>query len=776
MKLPFRTNPERDAFSIPRSVQRSIPIRCVHVDGIFEVGGKFSKTWRFFDIDYKIASHEKQESIFNAYCAFLNALPVDATAKLTLFNRNIDRQAFREAMLLPYCDDGKDQYRAECNALLLSKAADSNNLIQEKYLTISTEKRNIEEARAFFNRVRADVASGFAHLDARIRDVNLNERLRLFHDFFRPGEEQDFLFDLSSFQRRGHDFRDAIVPECLTFRRSHYEMGERVGRVLFLRDYGNSIKDDMITSLMDFPRSMILSIDIVPLGMSSALRIAERAMMSADANATNIRRRQFQRQDFDTNMPYHTAQMQRVGEDYMDDLTERDQHMMFGLVTLTHLADSMEQLDQDTESLKARAGNNCQFATLCYQQEDGFNTVLPYGLRRIDAVRTLTTRSTAILMPFRTQEIQHKKGLYYGINAVSHNLIILNRKTLMNGNGFIIGVSGGGKSLLTKLEILLHALTDQDCIIIVDPEREYGELVRALGGEIITLSPSSTNHINALDMPEGYGEIGNPLGMKLEFILSLCQQIMEPRKLDGGDRSVISRCTTNIYREYIKTYQGDPPTLRDLREDLLRQPEPVAHEIALALEMFTDGSLNHFSRQTNIDTNNRIICYDIHELGDSMKRAALLIMLDAIWNRVVRNRAANRFTHIYIDEIYLFFSKDDGASKNSASFLWECWKRCRKYYATLTGITQNVEDCLNSDSARGMIANSEFLMMLNQAPNDRAVLQELLKLSDEQMSYVKDSLPGQGLLKVGGAVVPFINELPSDTSLYRMMTTKPEEG
>ncbi|MCR5825901.1 MAG: ATP-binding protein, partial [Oscillospiraceae bacterium] len=668
MKLSFHANPKRDGFSIPRSVQQSIPIRRVHSDGIFEVGGKFSKTWRFFDIDYKIVSPEKQESLFKAYCAVLNALPTDATAKITLFNRFIDQQAFREAMLLPFQQDGLDKYRAECNANLLDKAADSNNLIQEKYLTISTQKRNLEEARAYFHRVRADIASGFAYLDARIQDVTLNERLRMLHDFFRPGEEQNFLFDLATFERRGHDFRDAIAPEHLRFLGDHYEMGGCVGRVLFLRDYGNQIKDDMITTIMDFPCSMMLSIDIVPLGMRSAIRIAEKAMMSADANATNIQRRQLQRQDYGLTTPYQTAQMQRVGESYMDDLTERDEHMMFGLVTLTHLAGDMEQLNQDTESLKARAGNNCQFATLHYQQEDGLNTVLPYGLRRIDAVRTLTTRSTAVLMPFRTQEIQHKGGLYYGINEVSHNIIVCNRKTMMNGNGFTIGVSGSGKSFAVKNEIVQHALADKDSIIIVDPEREYGDLVRALGGEVITLSASSSNYINALDMPEGYSENDKPLVMKLEFILSLCQQIMDPYALDGADKAVISRSADNIYREYTRRYQGNPPTLRDLREDLLRQNNPFARKLALALEMFTDGTLSHFSHQTNVDASNRIICYDINELGESMKRVALLVMLDAIWNRIVHNRAAGRFTHVYIDEVYLLFSKADGENKSSASF------------------------------------------------------------------------------------------------------------
>jgi len=328
--------------------------------------------------------------------------------------------------MLDYEGDGQDQYRAEYNDLLTDKAADSNNLIQEKYITISAEKKNIEEARTFFNRVHTDLTNGLARLDSAIREVNINERLRLFHDFFRPGEEQIFHFDLAETMRRGHDFKDAIAPDCLSFKKNYYEMGDVFGRVLFLRDYGSFITDDLITSLMDFPRNMMLSIDIIPMGMDDAIKMVDKVIMSVESDATRIQQRQMSKNLYLAKLPYQVEQMQKVSKEYMDDLTEHDQRIMFGLVTLTHLADSVEQLDQDTESLKSRTGN-CEFATLKYQQEDGLNTVLPYGLRRIDATRTLTTESTAVLMPFRSQEIQHTGGIYYGVNAVSHNLNASNR-------------------------------------------------------------------------------------------------------------------------------------------------------------------------------------------------------------------------------------------------------------------------------------------------------------------------------------------------------------
>lgn len=755
-----------------RSVQQSIPIKRIYKDGIFEVGGRFSKSWRFFDINYKVESYDKQMSLFLAYCAFLNSLPVNASVKVTLFNRRLNQKEFAETMLLKEQGDGLDRLRREHNEMLTDAAEGSNNLIQEKYITISAEKRNIEEARAFFNRVFADLRSGLSRMDSTICDMSINERLRLFHDFFRPGEEQEYAFDLTKTVQRGHDFKDSIAPDCFRFKKKHFEMGDQYGRVLFLRDYGSFIKDDMVTSLMDFPRNMMLSIDIDPVGMDEAIKMVDKVMMSVDSDATRWQQRQNAHNNFTANLPYYLEQARKISKEYMDDLTERDQRMMFCLVTVAHLADSVEQLEQDTESLKAQAGNNCEFATLYYQQEDGLNTVLPYGLRRIEAMRTLTTESTAVLMPFRTQEIQQRGGIYYGVNAISHNLIVCDRGQLLNGNGVIIGVSGSGKSMITKQEIAIRAMSSDHTILIIDPEREYGPLVRALGGEVITISASSDSHINALDISAEYGENkNNPLGLKSDFIMSLCEQIMGADRIDARAKSIIDRCAANVYREYIKTYQGDPPTLKELHDDLLRQKEPLAHEIALALELFTTGSLNVFAHQTNVDTNNRIICFDIHDLGENLKPIGLLVMLDAIFNRVIRNRAAKRFTHVYIDEIYLFF-----ANQYSSEFLSMCWRRFRKYYADLTGITQNVEDCLNSETARSMIANSEFLLMLNQSPNARAELANMLGMSEKQMEFVKDKPAGNGLMKVGGSFVPFINAFPKHTELYRLLSTKPGEG
>ena len=549
-----RRSAERDAFSVPRSVQKSIPIKRIYQDGVFQVSGKFSKTWRFFDVNYAVASPEKQRELFMTYCSFLNSLPIGATAKITLFNRQLNQKDFGRTLLMPMQGDRRDLYRNEYNALVLGKAAESNNLIQEKYITVSAEKKSVEEARAFFSRVGTDLTTGLSRMSSSVREITVNDRLRLLHDFYRPGEEQLFRFNLEDTMRRGHDFRDCIAPDCISFQKNHYELGDHVGRTLFLREYASFISDAMITELMDYPRNMMLSIDIIPVAMDEAVSDIRKRIMSVESDITRWQQRQNQNNNFTANIPYDLEQMRSETKEFMDDLMSRDQRMMLALVTLTHLADNLEQLDQDTEALQA---------------------------------------------------------------------------------------------------------------------------------------------------------------------------------------------------------------------------------IGRALELFTVGSLNVFSHQTNINTKSRILCFDIQDLGENLKSVGLLVMLDAIYNRVIQNRREGKYTHVYIDEIYLFFANGSGSGHSitnySSEFLYKCWKRFRKYGATLTGITQNVEECLLSNTARMMFANSEFLLMLNQATTDREQLARLLGASDTQMSYVDNAPAGHGLIKVGGAIVPFANELPKNTELYRLMSTRPGE-
>ena len=614
----------------------------------------------------------------------------------------------------------------------------------------------------------------FSQLGSKCIELEAQDRLRLIHDFYRQGEENAFTFDMIQNMRKGHSFKDFICPDNFEFEKDYFKMGNKYGRVIFLKEYASYIKDNMVAELTDLNRNMMMSIDVIPVPMDEAVREVENRRLGVETNITNWQRRQNSNNNFSAVIPYDMEQQRIESKEFLDDLTTRDQRMFICVLTMVHTADSKEQLDNDTESLLTTARKHlCQFSILKYQQMDGLNTAMPFGVRKIDTLRTLTTESLAVFMPFRVQEINHENGIYYGQNVISKNMIIADRRQLLNGNSFILGVSGSGKSFTGKNEIVSVILRDPNAdVIIIDPEREYSQLINALGGEVIHISATSNNHINAMDLNSEYGDGANPVILKSEFILSLCEQLIGGSNLGPKQKSIIDRCTASVYRHFQQgNYQGTPPTLQDFREELLKQNEPEAKEIALAIELFTDGSLNTFAKNTNVDTNNRLLCYDILDLGKQLLPIGMLVVLDSILNRITMNRSKGRNTFIFIDEIYLLFQHE-----YSANFLFTLWKRVRKYGAYCTGITQNVDDLLQSHTARTMLANSEFIVMLNQASTDRLELAKLLNISDLQMGYITNVGAGQGLLKVGSSLVPFINKFPTNTKLYKLMTTKPGEG
>ena len=763
---------DKEKFIVPKGVQQAIPIRTIWPDGIFRVGNKFSKTFRFEDINYAVASKEDKEAMFLCYSELLNSFDSGATTKITINNRRLNKADFESSILIPLKGDRLDEYRREYNQMLLDKATGANSIVQDKYVTVSVMKKNIEEARNYFSRIGTDLITHFSRLGSKCVELDATDRLRILHDFFRSGEETDFYFSLSETMRKGHDFKDYICPDTFEFEKDHFRMGNKYGRVIFLREFASYIKDSMVSELCDLNRNIMLSLDIIPIPTDEAVREVESRLLGVETNITNWQRRQNQSNNFSAVVPYDMEQQRKESKEFLDDLTTRDQRMMFAVLTMVHIADSKEQLDSDTETLFTTARKHlCQFSTLTFQQMDGLNTVLPYGLRKIDAIRTLTTESTAVFIPFRAQEISHHGGIYYGQNVISKNMIIANRKHLLNGNSFILGVSGSGKSFTAKREIVNQILSSDDDIILIDPEREYSSLVKAMGGEIIHISATSPNHINAMDMNKDYGDGANPVILKSEFVLSLCEQLIGGHNLGAKQKSLIDRCTASVYRKYLQSnYNGNPPTLQDFHAELLRQEEPEAQEIGLAIELFTSGSLNTFAKPTNVDVNNRLICYDILDLGKQLLPIGMLVVLDSIFNRITQNRAKGKNTFIIIDEIYLLFQHE-----YSANFLFTLWKRVRKYGAFCTGITQNVDDLLQSHTARTMLANSEFIVMLNQASTDRMELAKLLNISDLQLSYITNVDAGNGLIKVGSSLVPFTDQFPRNTKLYRLMTTKPGE-
>ena len=759
---------DRESYRVPRRVQDVIPIRRIWSDGIFLVGNRFAKTFKFTDINYMVASQESQKNLFLTYAALINSLDCSATTKITLNNHHLNRKNFESTVLMKLRGDALDGYRQEYNDVIMEKGTGGSGIVQEKYVTVSVCKKSIEDARAYFTRAGAELTARFSALGARVTEMDATEKLRVLHDFYRSGEEVYFRFDAQDMMRKGHDFRDYICPDSVEKHSDYLMLGGKYARVIYLKDYASFISDQLVTKLTDQSRSMMLSIDIIPVATDEAVREVERKMLGVETNITNWQRRQNANNNFSAIVPYDMEQQRRETKEYMTDLTSRDQRMMLSVLTIVHLADTKAELDADTDALlKVAADHMCQMAVLRYQQLDGLNTALPIGTRKIDTFRTLTTESLAVFMPFKVQEIQEPGGIYFGENAISHNLILCNMKNLLNQSMMLLGIPGSGKSFFAKLLIVAIALSTKDDIIILDPEGEYTPLVKALGGSVMCFAVGGSDWLNAMAMEEGYGE-GSPVAFKSQFIMSLLKQI-DPDGIRAHHKSIIDRCVALVLQDQKKT--GKVPTLCTLREKLLEQPEQEARDLALTMELYTSGSLNIFAHETNVDTRNRIQSYDIHDLGEELKQPGFVTITDAMINRVNYNWAHGKKTHIFVDEFHIAYENE-----YSGNFFTSAWRQFRKRNAAPCAITQNVEYMLDSVQASTMVSNSEFVVMLNQAESDQERLSKLLNISPEQMSYVNGSEAGCGLMRYGSALVPFVNRFPPNTELYKLITTKPGEG
>ena len=759
---------DKEPYRIPKRVQDVIPIKQIWSDGIFLAGTRYCKSFKFTDINYMVASEAEQKKMFLSYAALVNSLDCGATTKITINNRHLNRKNFEDSVLMKMEYDGLDLFRDEYNTVIMDKATAGNGIIQEKYVTVSVCKKNIAEARAYFTRVGAELSAKFAALGAKATELDATERLRILHDFYRSGEEVYFRFDMQDMMKKGHDFRDYICPDSIEKHSDYLMLGGKYARVIYLKDYAAFISDQFVNKLTDQSRSMMLSIDIIPVATDEAVREVERKMLGVETNITNWQRRQNANNNFSATVPYDMEVQRKETKEYMYDLTGRDQRMVLAVLTMIHLADTKEQLDADTEALlKVGAEKFCQMAVMRYQQFDGMNTALPIGTRKIDTFRTMTTESLAAFMPFKVQEIQEPGGIYIGENAVSRNLILCNMDNLMNQSMMLLGIPGSGKSFFAKLLIIAIALSTKDDIVILDPEGEYSPLVKALGGSVIRFAVGGTDWLNAMDMENGYGE-GSPVAFKSQFIMSLLKQV-DPEGIGPHQKSIIDRCVAQVCKE--KKQSNIVATLCTVREKLLEQPEPEAQDIALTMELYTSGSLDIFAHETNVDTKNRIISYDIHDLSEDLKQPGFVTITDAMLNRVNFNWAQGKKTHVIVDEFHIAYENE-----YSGNFFTSAWRQFRKRNASPVAITQNVDYLLDAPQARSMLSNSEFIVMLNQAEKDQERLSQLLNISPEQMRYVNGSEAGSGLLRYGNALVPFINKFPMDTELYRLITTRPGEG
>lgn len=754
----------KEEFRIPKTTQDTIPVDTVYKDGIFKIGNRYTKSYRFLDINYAIASKKEKTGLFLDYGDLLNSFDSSVMVKITVNNHKIDLHKFKEDILIPFKEDGLDEYRKEYNEMLLDKLKESDDIVQEKYLTLTVFKNNIEEARSYFSRIGTELSSHFAKLGSKCIELNLEERLKILHDFYRS-DESEFNFDMKDNMRKGHSFKDLICPLAPEFKHKYFKLDDKYGRVLYLSNYPRFIKDSIVSELCNLNKNMMYSMDLISIPTDEAVKEIERKLLGVNTNITNWQRRQNANNNFSAVIPYDMEMQREECKEFLDDLTIRDQRMMLCNITIVHLADSKEELDNDTELLKSVARKfMCDLSILYFssRQLDGLCTVLPIGLNRLNIIRTLLTESASVFIPFRAQEIADKGGIWYGQNAITNNPIFCNKECLQNPNAFVLGVPGSGKSFLTKEEIEFIIMRTDDDILICDPENEYSNIIRKFGGEVIEISAGSKDHINAMDMKDGYGDSGDPVRDKSQFIMSLIEQVSR-KGIDDLERSIIDRCVRETYMEF------ERPTLKTLRAKLLEQQEKEAKALALKLEIFTDGSLDAFAHETNVDVDNRIVSYNIFKLGKQLKTMGLLVITDAMINRVNENFIKGKKTHIFIDEFHVVFENEQ-----SAAFFNSAWRQFRKRDAYPTGITQNVEYLLDSVEASTMLSNSEFVVMLNQAYQDREKLGRLLNISDEQMSYITNAQSGCGLIKYGGILVPFVNKMPKGL-LYDLNTTKPSD-
>ena len=757
---------------LPNTSQKTIPIINAYDDGIIESKtGEYSKTLEFLDINYHAVREDSQIDIFAKYCEFLNFFSSSVKLQITINNKFINQEEFKKKVILKNKEDNLHEYREEYNGMLKKQVLQGKNDIEkEKYITISIKANDITQARSIFTRLENEISGLFKNMGSYAKVQSINKRLEVLHDIYRNDNAGNFIYDTKSMAKGFSSINDMIAPDSFEFKRDHMLIGNRYARVVFLRSLPSFLNDNFFTELTDFSFNMMTTINIKTIEPENALKMIKRQITGMESNKIEYQKKSVKNGYLEAFIPFELKNNLKEAEELLEDVMNKNQRLFLTNVAILLINDDKIKLDEQTEIIKSTARKYlCQIGTLNYQQEEGLTSTLPLGINSLYVDRCLTTEAAAVFIPFTSQELLQPGGMYYGLNAISKNLIIFNRKTLKNQNGFILGTPGSGKSFAAKREMINSILSVGDDVIIIDPEREYKDLVNNFNGQVINISSNSKDYLNPMDMSLNYDDDGEPLSLKSDFLLSLFEVIIGGKNgLTGKEKSILDRCVRFTYQEYMQNFDKDlTPTLKDFYEVLKKQKEPDAQGLATALELYAVGNLSVFSNKTNININNRIVCYDIKDLGKQLKTMGMLITLDAIWNRITENRKKGKHTWVYIDEMYLLF-----ANEYSANFFYELYKRSRKYGGVITGITQNVEDLLRSETARTMLANSEFVMMLNQASTDRTELEKLFDISPTQLQYITNSEPGQGLLYLGKSIMPFVDEFPNDTKLYKMMTTK----
>ena len=761
-----------------KSAQDSIPFQRMFPDGICRVTDNYyTKTVQFQDINYQLNQNEDKMAIFDSWCDFLNYFDSSIRFQFSFVNLSTDRKSAARSISIPAKGDAFDGIRAEYTEMLQNQLARGNNgLMKTKYLTFGIEADNLKTAKPRLERIETDILNNFKRLGVKAEPMNGKERLRLLHGMLHIGEYEPFQFSWDWLPATGLSVKDFIAPSSFEFRTgNHFRVGQKFGSVSFLQIMAPELNDRLLADFLDMESSLVVSMHIQSVDQVKAIKTVKRKITDLQ-KMTIEEQKKAVRAGYDMDIiPSDLATYGEEAKKLLQELQSRNERMFLLTFMLLNTADSKQQLDNNVFQANSIAQKyNCVLKRLDFQQEEGLMSSLPLGYNQIEIQRGLTTSSVAIFVPFTTQELFQNGGeaLYCGLNALSNNLIMVDRKLLKNPNGLILGTPGSGKSFSAKREIANVFLVTDDDIIICDPEAEYGPLVEHLHGQVIHISPTSTDYLNPMDLNLNYSDDESPLSLKSDFILSLCELIVGGKDgLQPVEKTIIDRCVRTVYRDYLNDPRPENmPILEDLYNELRRQEEKEAQYIATALEIYVTGSLNVFNHRTNINIENRIVSFDIKELGKQLKKIGMLIVQDAVWNRVTINREAHKSTRYYIDEMHLLLREEQ-----TAAYTIEIWKRFRKWGGIPTGITQNVKDLLSSIEVQNIFENSDYVYMLNQANGDRQILAKQLNISPHQLSYVTHSGEGEGLLFYGNIILPFVDRFPKDTELYRIMTTKPQE-
>lgn len=760
-------------YKAPKSIQQTIEIMKVAENGIFEVArNRFSKCYRFQDINYTTTNETEQIDIFERYCKFLNSL--DVSFKITINNKNKDMEQVRDYVFLQRKDDGYDGFRSIYNNIMEQKIHEGRQGIeQERYLTITIERKNFEEAKAQFATIEASVHKAFGELGADIVPLSGNERIKVLYDYYHLGDENSFDFDIREAKKVGADFRNDLCNGMMQFYPDYFKDEKKFCRALFIKKYPSSLSDRFLNEITSLPVHSITSIDVVPIPKDMTTKVLQKKYLGIESDIIKQQRVRNKNNDFSSEISYNKRIEKKEIEEIMDDVRENDQCLYYVSVTIILMADTKEELDSMTETVETIGKRNSVTIEEHYlKQRESLNTALPIGVRQVETMRTMLTQSLAVLMPFNVQELNDKQGCYYGINQVSKNINIGNRKKLINGNGFVFGVPGSGKSFFCKMEMGNVFLSGNDEIIVIDPMNEYFDIAETYGGTVVNMSTYTDNYVNPLDMDVWSLDLNDSRGMireKGEFMLGLCEQCMG-ESLNSRQKSIIDRCVRKLYIEIARNREKYVPIMSDFYEILMNQPEDEAKDIALSLELFVNGSLNIFNHQTNVDVDNRFTVYGIRDLGTELSPITMLVMMESIQNRIIANGKRGIATWLYIDEFHVLLN-----SEYSAKYLQQLWKKVRKQGGLCTGITQNVVDLLQNYTATTMLANSEFVALLKQANTDSSRMAEVIGVSEAQLRFVTNSSSGMGLMKCGNVVIPFDNTIEKGTDLYNLYNTNIHE-